>query len=178
MSAVGDQGLWVLGCSDKITILVIKGGETMLARDIMTTVVITVSPGDMVEDVIKLLIENRISGVPVINSNKEVVGVVSEADLMVRTQKLNIPSFINILGGVIYLDDPDEFRRELKKVAAYKVEEIMTEKPLVVDEEAGVERIATLMAEARINRVPVVKDGKLTGIITRADIIKSLARKE
>lgn len=150
----------------------------MQAKDIMTTEVITVTPGETVEGLIKLLIEKRISGVPVVNEEKEVVGIVSEGDLMVRVGELHPPSFLNILGGVIYLDDPDEFRRELKKVAAVKVEDMMTENPLVVDETASVEKIATLMQDAGINRVPVLKDGRLTGIVTRADIIKSLVWKE
>lgn len=150
----------------------------MLAKDIMTTKVITVSPEETVEELIKLLIENRISGVPVINDRNEVIGIVSEGDLMVKAQELRPPSFLSILGGVIYLDDPDEFRRELKKVAAVKIEDLMTEKPLVIDEAASIEKIATLMSDAGINRLPVVKDGKLTGIVTRADIIKSLVWKE
>ena len=150
----------------------------MLAKDIMTTKVITVSPEETVEELIKLLIENRISGVPVINNRNEVIGIVSEGDLMVKAQELRPPSFLSILGGVIYLDDPDEFRRELRKVAAVKIADLMTEKPLVIDEAASIEKIATLMSDAGINRLPVVKDGKLTGIVTRADIIKSLVWKE
>ena len=149
----------------------------MLAKDIMTTEVVTVQPDNTVEEVIKLLLDNRISGIPVVNEDQEVLGMVTEADLMVRTQKLHVPSFIQILGGVIYLDDPAEFKEELKKSVAVKVADMMTEFPMTVEEDTTVEDIATIMSDEGVNRVPVVKDGKLIGIISRADIIRSLARK-
>lgn len=147
----------------------------MLAKEIMTSNVITVGPDDTVEDVIKILLENKISGVPVINESKEVIGIVSEGDLIVRNQKLRPPAFIQILGEVIYLDDPNDFREELKKAVAYKVEDIMTVVPATVEEDTPVEEIASIMSQEGINRVPVTRDDKLVGIVTRADIVKSLA---
>ncbi|MHB9094042.1 MAG: CBS domain-containing protein [Eubacteriales bacterium] len=149
----------------------------MLAKDIMTVDVLTVRPEDTVEDVIKLLLDNRISGVPVVNGENEVVGIVTEGDLMVKTQKLHVPSYIQILGGVIYLDDPEDFREELKKSVAIKVEDMMTTDPLTVEEDTPVDEIATIMSDSGINRLPVVRDDRLMGIVSRADIIRSMARK-
>lgn len=149
----------------------------MLAKDIMTTDVFTVGPNDTVEKVIKILIENKISGVPVINEKREVIGVVSEGDLLIRNQKLRPPAFIQILGGTIYLDDPEDFKEELKKAFAYKIEDIMTAVPATVEEDTPVDEIASIMSEEGINRVPVVRDDRLVGIVTRADIIKSMVRK-
>jgi len=150
----------------------------MLAKEIMTADVVFVGPDDTVEDVIKLLLDKKISGVPVVNNEKKVIGIVSEGDLIVRSQKLHVPSYIQILGGIIYLDDPEDFREELKKSVAVKVEDVMTKEPVTVDEDTPMEEIATIMSDARINRLPVLKDGKLVGIVSRADIIRSLARKE
>ncbi len=150
----------------------------MLAKDIMTVDVVTVSPDDTVEDVVKLLLEKRISGVPVVNEEKKVVGIVSEGDLIIRSRKLHVPSYIQILGGIIYLDDPEEFREELRKAIAVRVEDIMTREPLTVNEDTSVEEMATVMTDAGINRLPVIKDDKLAGIVSRADIIRSLATKE
>lgn len=149
----------------------------MLAKDIMTVDVITVTPDDTVEDVIRLLVDNKVSGIPVVNAGSEVVGIVTEGDLMVRSQKLRVPSYIQILGGVIYLDDPAEFKEELKKSVAVKVEDIMTTDPIIVEEDTPVDEIATIMADSGVNRLPVVKNEKLVGIVSRADIIRSLARK-
>lgn len=150
----------------------------MLAKDIMTVDVVTVKANDTVEDVIKLLVEKKISGVPVINEEAEVVGIVTEGDLIVRSQKLHIPSYIQILGGVIYLDNPEDFKEELRKAVAYKVADIMTTDPATVQEDTSVEEIATIMSDEGINRLPVVKNNKLVGIVSRADIVRSLARKE
>lgn len=149
----------------------------MLAKEIMTSDVFTVGPDDTVETVIKILIEKKISGVPVINERREVIGVVSEGDLLIRNQKLRPPAFIQILGGTIYLDDPEDFKEELKKAFAYKVGDIMTVVPATVEEDTPVEEIASIMSREGINRVPVVQDDRLVGIVTRADIIKSMARK-
>ena len=149
----------------------------MLAKDIMTTEVVKVHPGDTVDEVIKLLVDNRISGIPVVDDDDVVIGVVTEADLLVRTQKLHVPSYIQILGGIIYLDDPGDLKDELRKLAAIKVEDMMTANPVTVEEDTLVDEIASIMADEGINRVPVVRAGRIVGIVSRADIIRSLARK-
>ena len=149
----------------------------MLAKDIMTTEVVKVHPGDTVDEVIKLLVENRISGIPVVDDDDVVIGVVTEADLLVRSQKLHVPSYIQILGGIIYLDDPGDLKEELRKLAAVKVEDMMTANPVTVEEDTLVGEIASIMSDEGINRVPVVRAGRIVGIVSRADIIRSLARK-
>ncbi len=150
----------------------------MLAKDIMTVDVITARPDDTVEDVIKLIVENKISGVPVIDEERKVIGIVTEGDLIIRSQKLHIPSYIQILGGIIYLDDPDDFREELKKAIAVKVGDVMTGNPITVEEDTPVEEIATIMSDSGVNRLPVVRDDKLVGIVSRADIVRSMARRD
>lgn len=149
----------------------------MLAKDIMTTEVVKVHPGDTVDEIIKLLVDHRISGIPVVDDDDVVIGVVTEADLLVRTQKLHVPSYIQILGGIIYLDDPGDLKDELRKLAAVKVEDMMTANPVTVEEDTLVDEIASIMADEGINRVPVVRAGRIVGIVSRADIIRSLARK-
>lgn len=151
----------------------------MLAKDIMTTDVKTVGPEDTVEDVIKILLDHNISGVPVVNEEKEVIGIVSEGDLIVRKSKLHVPSYIQILGGIIYLDDPEDFKEELKKAVAYQVKDIMSMPAATVAEDATLEELATLMSDENINRLPVVRENKLVGLVSRFDIIRALAdRKE
>lgn len=147
----------------------------MLAKDIMTTNVIKVHPGDTVDEVIRLLVDNRISGVPVVDDDDAVVGVVTEADLLVRSQKLHVPSYIQILGGIIYLDDPEDLKDELRKLSATKVEDLMTTNPVTVDEDTPIDEIATIMSDEGINRVPVLRNGQIAGIVSRADIIRSMA---
>jgi len=148
----------------------------MKAKDIMTSEIISVTVEDTVEGVAKLLTQHKISGIPVLDGDGKLVGIVTEADLLVRNKEIHIPSAFALLGGVIWLENPKKFEEELKKAVAVKVKDIMTEKVYTVGEEATLEEIATLMADKKVNRVPVVREGKVIGIVSRGDIVKSLVK--
>lgn len=149
----------------------------MQAKDIMTKEVITVRPETTLDEVARILTEKNISGLPVVDENRQLVGIITEGDLLMKDSKVKFPSYINILGGIIYLDSFAQYFEELKKTVAQKVEELMTEDVIKINEDANNEEMATLMVEHNINRLPVVRDGKLVGIVSRADIIKSWAGK-
>ncbi|WP_066071502.1 CBS domain-containing protein [Alkalithermobacter thermoalcaliphilus] len=145
------------------------------AKDIMTSEVITVKKDTPIEDIAKILIEKRISGVVVVDDENKVVGVVSETDIVKKEKNIKVPSFITILQGVVFLDSIKEMEEDIKRVAAYKAEDIMSSDVLTVNEKDDLEYVANLMIEKSINRVPVVDDTKtLKGIICRYDIIKSM----
>lgn len=147
----------------------------MKAKDIMTTNVITVSEEEIIENVTKLLIENKISGVPVINDNDEVMGMVTETDLIFKDKNIHIPSYVPLLGGFILLDSVKKFESQLRKVAAYKVKDLMSTPVIKVGEDDEVRKVVNLMLDRRINRVPVIdEEGKLKGIIARSDILTHL----
>lgn len=149
----------------------------MQAKDIMTKEVISTRPETTLDEVARILTENNISGLPVVDEDNRLVGIITEGDLLMKDSKVKFPSYINILGGIIYLDSTAQYIEELKKTVAQKVEELMTEDVIMVNEAANNEEMATLMVEHNINRLPVVRDGKLVGIVSRADIIKSWAVK-
>ncbi|TCP68923.1 CBS domain protein [Heliophilum fasciatum] len=144
------------------------------ASDIMTREVATVYSDATIAEVVKLLLEKRISGVPVISRQGAVLGVISEGDLLYKDKKLHYPSYITILDGVFFLESPKRFEEEFKKSIALKAEELMTRDALTVEEDATIAEMATLMTENKINRLPVVAHGKLVGIVTRADIIRAM----
>ncbi|WP_252187725.1 CBS domain-containing protein [Anaeromonas frigoriresistens] len=147
----------------------------MKAKDIMTTEVITVLEDETIENVTELLIKNKISGVPVINEDNEVVGIVTETDLIFKDKDVHIPSYVPLLGGFILLESVKKFEKQLKKVAAYKVKDVMSTPVIKVYEEDEVRKVVNMMLDRRINRVPVIdKEGKLKGIIARSDILKHL----
>ncbi len=147
----------------------------MVAKDIMTAEVITVTKDTAVAEVAQLLTENKVSGLPVVDQEGRVIGMVSEGDLIYQDKKLHTPAFLEILGGVIYLENPQRLGQDLSKMTAVKAGEIMTVKPYTVKEDATVEDIATIMVERQINRVPVVdNEGKLLGIVSRQDLVKAM----
>ncbi|MGI5879914.1 MAG: CBS domain-containing protein [Syntrophomonadaceae bacterium] len=148
----------------------------MLAKDIMTREVITVSLNERVEEVARLLVENKISGIPVIDDERHVVGIVTEKDLMVRARELRVPFYVTLFDSIIFLDNPIRFNNDIKKYTATTVKEAMTAKVQVVEEDTPVGLIVEIMQSKEINRVPVVRHGKLVGIITRNDILKSLVK--
>ncbi|AGB40298.1 CBS-domain-containing membrane protein [Halobacteroides halobius DSM 5150] len=143
----------------------------MKAVEIMTENVITVGPKMKIKEVAQIMIENSISGLPVIEDDK-LVGIISEGDLIVKEKKLDLPDYIYVLGGIFYLESFDDFEQDLKKMAGIEVADLMTKDVITVGPQSDVMDIATIFVEEGVNRVPVVKDNKLLGIVTRADIIR------
>lgn len=146
----------------------------LTAGDVMTEDVIVIEPDASVEEAAKILSEHNISGLPVVEDGK-LMGIVSEKDLIVKDKKLHFPDYINLLGGYIYLESHKKFEKEFKKFIAVKVKELMTEDVTTIAPETPVDEIASLMVEKDINRLPVVEDERLVGIVTRADLVKDLA---
>lgn len=148
----------------------------MIARDIMTREVITVAPNDKVEETVRLLVDNKISGIPVVDAERHVVGIVTENDLMVKASELKVPFYVTLFDSIIFLENPIRFNNNLKKYAAVLVKDAMTQKVITVEEDTPVSDVVDIMQDKSINRVPVVRNGKLVGIITRNDILKSLVK--
>lgn len=147
----------------------------MLAREVMTRDVVTVNRAASVTDVARLLVEHKVSGLPVVDEEHHVVGMITEGDLIYKDKKVHMPAFLEILGGVIYLENPQRIVNDLKKMTATKVAEVMTSKVYTVKEDATMEDIATIMVERQVNRLPVVdQTGKLVGIISRQDLVKAM----
>ena len=146
----------------------------MQAKDIMSKDVITVTQETPLKEVVKLMIEKKISGIPVV-AGDQLLGIVTENDLIVRAKKLDLPTFLPFIGGVIYLEGPDRLEKELKKVTAITAEEVMTTKLHTIKPETSLEEIATIMVERKVNRLPVVEGKRLLGLITRSDVVRAVA---
>ena len=146
------------------------------AKDIMTREVITVTPDRPVSEVAQILMDNRISGVPVLNAGQELLGIVCESDIIDQTKKLHIPTVVNLMGYIIFLESGKKFEKELKKMIGLVAGDIMTTPVRTVNPETPIEDIATLMAEGHVHSIPVMEGRSLVGIIGKKDIIHSLAR--
>ncbi len=147
----------------------------MLIKEIMSTDVVTVSTGDSVEKCAKLLQENDISGLPVLDESGKVAGMVTEGDLIRRASRIKAPGYLEILGGLIYLDSPKKFVDELQRAMSLEAGQLMSTNVISVGPEESIENAATLMVNEGVNRLPVIdEDEKLVGIVSRRDIMKRL----
>lgn len=144
------------------------------AADIMTRNVITVTTTINVKDLAKILTDNMISGAPVVNDSGEVIGIVTESDLIDQNKKIHIPTVVSILDSFIYLESPDRLDKEMRKIAGATVGDIYTTEIVTVSEDTPVDELATIMSEQSIHTLPVIRDGKLTGVIGKRDIIKTI----
>ncbi len=146
----------------------------MRARDIMTREVLVANPNDSIEEVARMLLQNKISGIPVVDADNKVLGIISEKDLMIKAGELKIPFYITLFDSIIFLENTMRFNNELKKYTASRVKDAMTTKVVAVDEDEPVSNIVKLMQDKKVNRVPVLRHEKLVGIITRNDILKAM----
>ncbi|MBC8390247.1 MAG: CBS domain-containing protein [Actinobacteria bacterium] len=147
----------------------------LLARDVMVKKVITINKDASVAELSELLIKNKISGVPVVDDSGKLIGIATEGDLIVRDADLHFPRYFKLLDSIIYLESLNKFKRNLRKYLGAKVEDVMTSKVKIVKEDTPVNVVANIMIRNNVNRVPVLdNDGNLVGIITRADIVKSM----
>jgi CBS domain-containing protein len=152
-------------------------------RDIMDPDLPTVSPNDTVERVVHLLREFDLSGVAVVNEGGRCVGMVTESDLVIRDEEedLHLPHMISIFGGVIFVEGLSHFglgrfEERFKKAVAADVEHMMSTDPVTVEADASAQEAAKVMAEKKHNRLPVVDHGRYVGVVSRADVLESLAQ--
>ncbi len=148
----------------------------MLAKDIMTQKVIIVQEYTPIAEVAQTLTDNHISGVPVLNPNKEMVGIVCESDIIDQTKRFHGPAVVNLMGYIVFLESGKRFEKELKKITGVVARDIMTSPVKTVTPDTPVEEIATLMAEHNVHSIPVLEGRTLVGIIGKKDIVRSMAR--
>jgi CBS domain-containing protein len=147
----------------------------LTAKDIMTKKVITVKPETSIEELSALFVKHGISGAPVVDAAGGLFGVVTENDLISQNKRLHIPTVISFLDAAIYLESSKKFEQELKRMAATKVADICARKVITIAENTTVVDIATIMSEKQVHLLPVVKDGKVVGIVGKRDVVKAVA---
>lgn len=129
-----------------------------------------------VETVIRVLRENELPGVPVVNEGGRCVGIVTEADLVLPDDDgdLHLPHYINVFGGTVFLEPLKHFEQRLRKAFASTAADMMTADPTTVAPDTPVVDAARIIHESGHNRLPVVEHGRLVGIVTRVDVLGAL----
>jgi CBS domain-containing protein len=144
----------------------------MKVRDIMTRKVLSIEPGCSVLQAVHSMLQNKISGLPVVKADGDLVGVVTEGDFLRRAETMTErkrPRWLAFLLG------PGKLADEYVHAHARKIADVMTPEPYTVAEDTALEDVVQLMEKHRIKRLPVVRGKKLVGIVSRANLLHALA---
>jgi CBS domain-containing protein len=149
-------------------------------RDIMDPEPPTVRPEDGVEEVVRTLRGHEVQGVPVVNEGGRCVGIITEADLVLAGEDgdLHLPHYIELFGGIVFLEPLARFEERLRKATAARARDLMTADPDVIGPEASVAEAARMISRTGHNRLPVVEHGRLVGVVTRIDVLQALTAEE
>ena len=151
--------------------------KEVLVEQAMTPDPVTVTPDTSVTDVAKIMVAKSIGGIPVVDDTGELIGIVTESDLVVQDTDVKFPSFVSFLSGYVFVPGSlHKFDEKFKKAVASTAGDVMTEDVVTVDASDSAEHAATLMTHKKLKRFPVISEGKLVGILTMADIIKLISR--
>jgi CBS-domain-containing membrane protein len=152
------------------------GAHMTKIADIMTREVITVTPDTPIRELAQILAEKHINGVPVVDEDGTVLGVVCESDLIEQGRPLHIPTVFVILDSFIPMENPWRLQKEFKRITATKVEEIYSKPAVCVSPESDASEAARLMSEKKYYTIPVCDDAdKLVGVVGKVDVLRGLA---
>ncbi len=147
----------------------------MKVRDVMTHDVITALPDAPVHELARLMVAHGVTGLPIVAAGGRLVGVVTELDLIARNARLEAPTFFRILDGWIPLESPGHYQERLRHMLGTQARDVMTATVVTIGPQEDLETLAELMIRQRVNPVPVVEQGQLVGIVSRADIVRMMS---
>jgi len=146
----------------------------MLVKEVMTVDPITVTGGTEIFKAAKILLDNRINGVPVVDDAGKLVGILCQSDIIAQQKKLPLPSLFSFLDGYISLSSTKNLEKEVRKIAATAVVDAMTPNPVTVGPDSSIETVAALMVDQNFHTLPVVENGVLVGVVGKEDILRTL----
>mgnify|MGYP000122375273 FL=1 len=139
--------------------------------EIMKTDVYTVSDEATIKEVLQMLVESKTSGLPIVNAKNQVVGFISDGDIMKFIAKQD-PRIIDMTSFITVWYDTESFEKKLHDLMELSVMELATTKLISVDTDYDIDEVAKVLGEKKIKKVPVLEDGKLAGVISRSDILR------
>ncbi|WP_298437654.1 CBS domain-containing protein [Geobacter sp.] len=145
-------------------------------RDIMTTDVVTVRLETGIRELAEIFTSRRIGSVPVVDEGGNLIGIVTESDLVEQDRNLHIPTVISLFDWVFYLESEKKFEKELQKMTGQTVADIYTGSVETVTPDTSVSDVADIMSTRKVHTLPVVEGRKLVGIVSRIDLIKTMVK--
>jgi CBS domain-containing protein len=149
-----------------------------LVRDVMSTTIVTVHVDDKVEAAADVMADKDVGGLPVVDADGKLVGLLRDDDLIASDARVHVPTFINFLGlGVPFPGEMKHLEAELEKISGATVGDLMNPEPPTVAPDATIEDVASIMHDQGVNSLPVIDaDRKVVGIVARADVVRLIAR--
>ncbi|MFP4213527.1 MAG: CBS domain-containing protein [Desulfohalobiaceae bacterium] len=144
--------------------------------EIMSRDVITVSPETKITEAAALLLERHVNGLPVVDQDNKLVGIICQSDIISQQKKLPLPTMFTLLDGIIPLSSYSLLEKEVQKMSATTVQQAMTPDPVSISQEADLEEVAETMVRKNYHTIPVVQDGKLIGVVGKEDVLKTLIK--
>lgn len=148
----------------------------LTAADVMTKNVKTVTKQTTIRELAELFARHQVSSAPVLDDDGNLIGIVTETDLIEQDKNLHIPTVISLFDWVIYLESDKKFEKELKKMTGQTVGDIYMEKVVTVTPATPVSEVADLMSSRQIHALPVVDGRRVVGIVARIDLIRTMIR--
>ena len=142
----------------------------MTVEDVMTRDVITVTPATPIHEAASLMVVHGVSGLPVIDAEGRLVGIISDGDLIIRQGRRKETPW-----WYLFFTNGEQIAREYRRAVGTTVGEVMTRLVVTISPVWGIEVAASILDRRNIRRLPVVLDGRLVGIVSRADVIRALA---
>ena len=146
------------------------------ASQIMTREFLTVTPDMGVEDLARLLLKRNVSGAVVVDALGRPLGVVTESDLIAKEKNLHLPTVVSLFGAAVYLESSEHFKKELHRMVATRVEDIHARDLVSIRADTSLADIASIMTEKGIHYLPVMEGDRVTGVVTRHEILERLAQ--
>lgn len=145
-------------------------------RDIMTTDVVSVKKETTIRDLAELFTARQVGSIPVVDDSGNLIGIVTESDLIEQDKSLHIPTVISLFDWVIYLESEKKFEKELQKMTGQTVGDIYTDTVETVTPDTLVSDVADLMSSKKLHALPVVEGKRLVGMVSRIDLIKTMVK--
>ncbi len=149
----------------------------MHVSEIMTKDVISVKADTKITEAAALLLQNHINGLPVLDEELKVIGIICQSDLISQQKQLPLPTVFTLFDGLIPLQSLHQMEKEIQKISATEVRHAMTPKPTCIAPDQDIEKLADLMVNKNFHTIPVVSEEKLVGIVGKEDVLKTLVPK-